>query len=197
MRHAFRKARAELPERWDWAAAHVPQGLTEQEIQQTRFVDVEEACMAVVRGMALLDTEGGNDCRSASFLLIARAMLWLARDAHRRAPLPVGDYGKAFDDRESLQRSLQAFLLTIKTLPAAKPLALTYYAFTCARQVACAEGHSARPGWPEAWMTRAECELLLCELRCRSGSRGNRAAKRPPNRLGPWAATADEGTATW
>mmetsp|Transcript_18860 Transcript_18860/g.56532 ORF Transcript_18860/g.56532 Transcript_18860/m.56532 type:complete len:223 (+) Transcript_18860:2-670(+) len=31
VRNAFRKARAELPERWDWAAAHVPQGLTEQE----------------------------------------------------------------------------------------------------------------------------------------------------------------------
>mmetsp|Transcript_26286 Transcript_26286/g.78827 ORF Transcript_26286/g.78827 Transcript_26286/m.78827 type:complete len:580 (+) Transcript_26286:275-2014(+) len=164
------------------------EGLTEGELNEWRFADHEEACMAVLRATALLDTPGGNDCRPASFLLIARAMLWLARDAQRCRPLPAGDYAPLVNlghEAVSLQRCLQCYAEVLKRQQHVAPLALALYGFANVRCVACHEGHSARPSWGEAWLVRGELEILLGELHAHSYA-SKASGKRPPGRRGPW-----------
>ena len=76
------------------------QGLTEPEIRQDDFSDREAACMAALRGMALLDTPCGADGRPAALVLVSRATLWLARAALRARPLEFDlvAYNKMFED---------------------------------------------------------------------------------------------------
>ena len=121
------------------------EGLSAKEMMEHDFEDGEAAAMAVLRAMALLDTPGGGpDCRPASFLLTARGMLWLSRDAQKRKPLPPGEYEKLGQEGESLQATLRHYLDQLRKHAECAPLALASYAFACVRCVAVDEGHSAR-----------------------------------------------------
>ena len=162
------------------------EGLSAKEMMEHDFEDGEAAAMAVLRAMALLDTPGGGpDCRPASFLLTARGMLWLSRDAQKRKPLPPGEYEKLSQEGESLQATLRHYLDQLRKHAECAPLALAQYAFACVRCVAVDDGHSARPAWAEAWLVRAECELLLGELQC-AAKKSKSSGKRPAGRVGPW-----------
>lgn len=162
------------------------EGLSAKEMMEHDFADGEAASMAVLRAMALLDTPGGGpDCRPASFLLAARGMLWLSRDAQKRKPLPPGEYAGLAMEGESLQATLRNYLDQLKKHAECAPLALASYAFACVRCVAVDDGHSARPSWAEAWLVRAECELFLGELQA-AAKKGKSSGKRPAGRVGPW-----------
>ncbi|EGB09067.1 hypothetical protein AURANDRAFT_63684 [Aureococcus anophagefferens] len=162
------------------------EGLSAKEMMEHDFADGEAASMAVLRAMALLDTPGGGpDCRPASFLLAARGMLWLSRDAQKRKPLPPGEYAGLAMEGESLQATLRNYLDQLKKHAECAPLALASYAFACVRCVAVDDGHSARPAWAEAWLVRAECELFLGELQA-AAKKGKSSGKRPAGRVGPW-----------
>mmetsp|Transcript_34272 Transcript_34272/g.105307 ORF Transcript_34272/g.105307 Transcript_34272/m.105307 type:complete len:597 (+) Transcript_34272:212-2002(+) len=164
-------------------------GLSEPEIRESAFADRPAAALAAIRGMALLETPAGPDGPPAAFLLVSRAMLWLARDALRARPLEidVDKYEKMHDDGgQSLQLVLKCYTLAIRRFPHAAPLALGLYAHACARMVASQDGGQFnRPTWGEAWLARAECEVFLGELHAAAhAKRAN--GKRPPGRRGPW-----------
>ncbi|KAH8048993.1 hypothetical protein JL722_12229 [Aureococcus anophagefferens] len=160
------------------------EGLSAKEMMEHDFADGEAASMAVLRAMALLDTPGGGpDCRPASFLLAARGMLWLSRDAQKRKPLPPGEYAGLAMEGESLQATLRNYLDQLKKHAECAPLALASYAFACVRCVAVDDGHSERPSWAGAWLVRAECELFLGELQA-AAKKGKSSGKRPAGRRG-------------
>ena len=165
------------------------QGLTEPEIRQDDFSDREAACMAALRGMALLDTPCGADGRPAALVLVSRATLWLARAALRARPLEFDlvAYNKMFEDGgQPLHIVLKCYTVALRKFPQAASLCLALYAHACIRAVAAERGSPevVRPAWGEAWLVRAEVEVFLGELHAAAHAK-SATGRRPLGRLGP------------
>jgi hypothetical protein len=165
--------------------------LTWNELDQYKFENAKEASLALMRALALMDTDGSPEAlyTAKAFLLTGRAALFLARDAHFRFNLNTPPTGQdELADRVeglSLAKFIQACIFMASEDRFNISLALSRLAWVVIGQVASDEGENARPAMAEAWLCAAEAEIMLAEIESALGAREVSGVK-PYGRLGPW-----------
>ena len=128
--------------------------------------------------------------KSKLILLLGRSSLHLAALSHQdNLHLPIPKTAKTELMSRCRNSSFQIYMSYCLDMAinfkAKRSLALTLLARACIGQIAQDHGVYARPGMPDAWLSAAECELMLAEMEATIHA-SDATGIRPADRRGPW-----------
>lgn len=165
--------------------------LTWKELDQRSFSSRSEAALALVRAIALMDSTDRNPASIfavKSYLLMGRASLYLAQEAHYEYNLDKAPTGREELEKRlenaSLAKAMQACIFMAGEDPLNISLTMSRFAWLTVGQVANDRGSNSRPGMAEGFFVSTQVELMMAEVDASIGQ--DKATKvRPEDRIGP------------
>lgn len=167
--------------------------LTWKEMDKNVFENCSDAALTLMRAIALMDSTDRKPesmVTVKSYLLMGRAALYLAREAHYkynidRAPTGRDELARKHNGA-SLAKAMQECIFMAAEDSINISLAMSRFVWLTVGQVANDRAKSGRPAMAEAWLTMFQVELMLAEVEASLGQ--DEATKvRPKDRLGPFS----------